>query len=295
MKTYFYILYERRALAERYGGRSCAMEVTRKCCEALIANHSLPLHHKFFEVQRYFLEIKFRGTNYHGWQIQENAHSVQQEVNGALKTLLKLETLTTGCGRTDTGVHATQFYLHFDTDKIENENQFVYKLNAVLPWDIAAIRIIQVHPDAHARFDATSRTYEYKIVQTKEPFLKEFAHFEPVDFDLELMNEAANELFNYEDFKSFSKGESEFGTLCKISEAEWRKRNELIDFRISANRFLRNMVRAIVGTLLEVGKKRITIEEFKKIIGSGERAEAGASVPGYGLYLKKVKYPYIND
>ena len=258
---------------------------------------SLPLHLKNFQVQRYFLELKFRGTNYHGWQVQENAHSVQQEFNNALKILLKKETLTTGCGRTDTGVHATQFFVHFDAEEIvENKDQFVYKLNSILPWDISAKKIIEVKEDAHARFDATSRTYEYLIVQTKEPFLKDLAHFEPVHFDIDLMNEVAKILFNYEDFKSFSKGEPEFGTtICKITEAFWRKEKELFIFKITANRFLRNMVRAIVGTLIEAGKKRITKEDFKKIIESGERSEAGASVPGYGLYLTEIKYPYIND
>ena len=190
-------------------------------------------------MQRYFLEIKFRGTNYHGWQIQENANSVQEEINKALKTLLKKEIQTTGCGRTDTGVHALQFYLHFDADRIKNEDQFVYKLNAVLPWDLAAKRILLVDPESHARFDATSRTYQYKIIQTKEPFLKELAHFDPVEFDLNIMNEAAKELFNYEDFKAFSKSEVDFGTtLCKITEAKWETKNELIIFRITANQVL---------------------------------------------------------
>ncbi|MGI8893648.1 MAG: tRNA pseudouridine(38-40) synthase TruA [Bacteroidia bacterium] len=251
----------------------------------------------FSKLQRYFLEIKFRGTSYHGWQVQENAHSVQAELNKALGTLLKQEVQTTGCGRTDTDVHALQFYVHFETDNLpERAEQFAYRLNAILPWDIAVKKIIDVHPEAHSRFDATSRTYEYKIVKTKEPFLKELAHFEPVDFDMEPMNEAAKELLNYDDFKAFSKGEVEFGTtLCKITEAHWRKENDLFIFKISANRFLRNMVRAIVGTLLEVGKKRMTIKEFQNVIAKGERAAAGVSVPGYGLYLISVIYPYIND
>jgi tRNA pseudouridine38-40 synthase len=250
-----------------------------------------------FKVQRYFLEIKFRGTNYHGWQVQENAHTVQQELNNALLALLKNEVTTIGCGRTDTGVHATQFYVHFDAEyKLEDEVRFVYSLNCILPWDISVMRMIAVHPEAHARFDATSRTYEYKIVTAKEPFLKELALFEPVAFDIELMDVAATELLNFDDFKAFTKGEVESGTtICNVTEACWKKQNELIIFKITANRFLRNMVRAIVGTLLEVGKKRIDIERFKKIIESEERAEAGASVPGYGLYLTKAEYPYIND
>ena len=251
---------------------------------------------KIVQVQRYFLEIKFRGTNYHGWQIQENAHSVQQEVNQALTTLLKQQVATTGCGRTDTGVHATQFYLHFDNEnKVEDNQQFVYRLNAILPWDIAAINLIEVNEKAHARFDATARTYQYKIVQHKEPFLRELAHFEPVQLDLDLMNKASKELFNYNDFKAFCKGEVEFGTtLCEIKHAEWTRENDIVVFTITANRFLRNMVRAIVGTILEVGKKKINIKDFKHIIEKGERQEAGASVPGYGLYLSQVIYPYIN-
>ena len=246
-------------------------------------------------MQRYFLEIMFRGNNYHGWQVQENAHSVQAEINNALKTLLKKEIATTGCGRTDTDVHATQFYLHFDAGKIENMEQFIYKLNSILPWDIAAKRIIDVSENAHARFDANSRTYEYKIIQNKEPFLKELAHFEPLELDINSMNEAAACLLNHDDFKSFSKGDIEFGTtFCKVSEAKWRRDGELLIFTITANRFLRNMVRAIVGTLLLVGKKKMNQDEFSEVIKSGERTQAGASVPGYGLYLSKVNYPYIN-
>jgi tRNA pseudouridine38-40 synthase len=248
-------------------------------------------------VHRYFLELKFKGTNYHGWQIQENAHSVQKEINNALNTLLKKEIQTTGCGRTDTGVHATQFYLHFDAELLPvNADQFLYQLNSILPWDISVKKIIPVHSDAHVRFDATSRTYVYKIIQSKEPFLKELAHFEPAELDLELINKASEELFNYDDFKAFSKGEPDFGTtICKITEAQWNTEGETIIFKISANRFLRNMVRAIVGTLLNVGKKKTSLEEFKKIIEKGERSGAGVSVPGHGLYLSKVEYPYIND
>lgn len=247
-------------------------------------------------MSRYFLEISYDGTSYHGWQLQENAHAVQHEIDAALSALFKgnkIETL--GCGRTDTGVHAKQFFLHFDLEKNPYElNDLVFKLNRILPRDIAVKNIFPVENDAHARFDATSRSYEYHIHFKKDPFLENRSYFLHYSVDVEKMNEAARLLVSTSDFTSFCKLNTDAKTMvCKLSEAVWIKNENGIVFHISADRFLRNMVRAIVGTLLLVGKDVISIDEFGEIIEKKDRGEAGESVPSCGLFLTKVTYPYL--
>jgi len=244
-------------------------------------------------MSRYFIEIAYDGTNYHGWQIQKNANSVQAEINKAISTLLQSEIMITGAGRTDAGVHAKQMFAHFDFSGKIPQN-FLFKLNCFLANDIVCKSIIKVNDDLHARFDATSRTYEYWIIQQKDPFLKNKAFFFHYHLDINEMNKAAKTLFNFEDFTSFSKSKTDTKTNnCKILVAQWQQiGNELI-FTITANRFLRNMVRAIVGTLLDVGQGKLTTEEFKKIIASKDRSEAGKSVPAHGLYLSKVVYSKV--
>ncbi len=243
-------------------------------------------------MSRYFIEIKYDGTDYHGWQIQQNAHSVQAEINNALSTLLQEEIMVSGAGRTDTGVHAQQFFAHFDTNQNFDKDQLIYKLNYFLPPTISCSSIVQVMDTAHARYSATERTYEYWITPTKNPFLNRKAYYFPYALNLELMNEATTELLNYTDFSCFSKSNTDTLTNdCTINFARWELKNDGIIFTISANRFLRNMVRAIVGTLIEIGQQRVTIDDFKKIINSKNRSEAGVSVPAHGLYLTQVKYP----
>jgi len=247
-------------------------------------------------MSRYFLQLSFHGKKFHGWQIQENAHSVQAEINRALQTLLGNETLTTGCGRTDTGVHALKFYLHFDTEKlIPDETDFIYHLNSLLPFEIAIQNIFKVADDAHARFDAASRTYRYFIHRKKNPFLNDTSYYFPFDVDIKLMNEASEILKAHSDFSCFSKSRTQVKTnICTITNAHWIEREEQLIFEITADRFLRNMVRAIVGTLLEVGERHITQEDFTAIIENKKRSGAGVSVPGHGLFLANVTYTYLS-
>lgn len=243
--------------------------------------------------RRYFIKLAYNGTNYHGWQIQDNSNTVQEELNKALSRFFSSGIIVHGCGRTDTGVHAKEFYAHFDVDKeIENVSQVVFKLNKALSKDIAIYEIFPVKPDVHARFDAISRTYEYFISRKKDPFYKTFSYYLYGDLDVDLMNKGARILYEYEDFSSFSKSKTEVITNnCKIMNACWEKRDSLLVFKITADRFLRNMVRAIVGTLLDLGTKKITIEEIRKIIESKSRSLAGYSVPANGLFLTHVEYP----
>ena len=244
---------------------------------------------------RYFLQLGFHGKKFHGWQIQENAHSVQAELNGALKTLLGKETETTGCGRTDTGVHAHKFFLHFDADPISDEKDFLYHLNSLLPFEIAIYKIFKVEDGAHARFDATSRTYRYFIHSRKNPFLNDTSYFFPYEVDINRMNEAAEILKAHSDFSCFSKSRTQVKTnICRIAKARWEEKDDQLIFEITADRFLRNMVRAIVGTLLEVGEGHISLEDFTAIIENKKRSGAGVSVPGHGLFLTEVTYTYLS-
>ncbi len=241
---------------------------------------------------RYFLKFSFNGKKYHGWQIQQNAHSVQAELDKALSIFLKEEITTVGCGRTDTGVHAKVFYAHFDVaSAIDNSEYFIHHLNCLLPHDIAVQQVKQVSDTAHARFDAVSRTYQYYVYHVKDPFLKESSYFFPYELDLEKMNHTCNLLKEYSDFSSFSKSRTQVKTnICKVEEAFWRKENNQLVFQITADRFLRNMVRAIVGTMLDVGENKIDEKQFRNIVEGKSRSEAGFSVPAHGLYLTDVKY-----
>lgn len=248
------------------------------------------------EKQRYFIELAYDGTNYHGWQIQQNAISVQEVLNNALATILREPVETTGCGRTDTGVHAKQLYAHFDLENSKSEilnPKYEMSLNAILPDDIAVKRIIPVHADAHARFDAVLRSYEYHVHFEKDPFKINQSWQLRDKPDIAMMNAAARIIMEYTDFSCFSKSNTQvFTNNCKITRAEWVYADSSLVFHISADRFLRNMVRAIVGTLMQVGKKEIEPEEIRNIIESKNRSNAGTSVPACGLYLTEVKYPY---
>jgi tRNA pseudouridine38-40 synthase len=243
---------------------------------------------------RYFIEFAYNGKNYCGWQYQPHSPSVQETLNKALSTLLRTPIDMVGAGRTDTGVHARQMYAHFDHDEIADTEKLTQKLNSFLPDDIVVYRFIPLHDDAHARFDAVSRTYEYHIHTYKDAFQNESSWYQFHKLDIAKMNEAAQLLFNYIDFKCFSKTHTDVRTFnCKIMKAQWEQQGTKLVFTISADRFLRNMVRAIVGTLVKVGLGKITVDDFKTIIESRDRGEAGFSVPAHGLYLTKVIYPYL--
>lgn len=242
---------------------------------------------------RYFIRLSFDGSDFHGWQIQENAHSVQAELNNALETILRMKIETTGCGRTDTSVHAKIFYAHFDSEPVNDCNQLIHSLNSILPHSIAIHSLFAVHDNAHARFDALSRTYIYRLHGSKNPFLYKRAFYYPHNPDLTVMNTLAEQLKNHSDFSCFSKSNTQTLTnLCVVSYAEWKLAGEETIFTITADRFLRNMVRAIVGTLLGAGMGKITGADFRKILESKSRSEAGASVPAHGLYLDNITYPY---
>lgn len=243
---------------------------------------------------RYFVKLSYKGTHFHGWQIQPNAISVQEVLTKAFTTILKENIEITGAGRTDTGVHAINFIAHFDSEKnnLSNNSKLIFKLNSFLPKDIAIHDIRRVNNDAHARFDAISRTYHYNIHTQKDPFLLESSNYMPYNIDIDAMNEAAKLLFNFTDFTSFSKLHTDVKTNnCKITEAFWIVADHKLKFTISADRFLRNMVRAIVGTLLEIGKGKLTISDFITIIESKNRSNAGVSVPAQGLFLVNIEYP----
>ena len=238
------------------------------------------------------MELAYDGTIYHGWQRQPNAISVQEVLEKSLSTLLKKETPIVGAGRTDTGVHAKQIMAHFDVDSKVDEVQLRYKLNAILPPQISIAKVSLMKDDAHARFDATSRSYQYHIALEKDPFLIEKAYYLKRELDVSAMNEAAKLLLNYTNFKCFSKTKTDVKTYnCTITEAYWEVVNNQLVFTISANRFLRNMVRAIVGTLVEIGQHKITVADLDGIIKSEDRGRAGYSVPAHGLYLTSVAYP----
>lgn len=243
-------------------------------------------------MSRFFIEIKYDGTNYHGWQIQDNASSVQEEINKALTTLLQDEIMVAGAGRTDAGVHAQQLFAHFDTDSSFDIEKTIFKLNKFLPDDISCTSITKVDNEAHARFAATTRTYEYWITPNKNPFLQNKAYYLPYSLNLNLMNEASAHLLNHTDFSSFSRSNTDtFTNDCDITFANWEVKNDRIIFTITANRFLRNMVRAIVGTMLEIGQQKISVAELNTIIHSKNRSNAGTSAPAHGLYLTEVNYP----
>ena len=240
---------------------------------------------------RYFLELSYNGKAYHGWQNQPNAISVQEVVEKGLSTLLRETIAIVGAGRTDAGVHANQMFAHFDTEQ-EIEDNFKFKLNSFLPKDIAILNIFKVTPETHARFDALSRTYLYRVSLKKDAFNYDYTYNFKGDLDLDKMNEASKFLFNYIDFECFSKTNTDVKTFnCKIMHAEWTQHGNELHFTIKADRFLRNMVRAIVGTMINIGVGKIKVDELHNIIKSKNRSEAGFSVPAHALYLTKIEYP----
>jgi len=241
---------------------------------------------------RYFLEIAYNGKNYHGWQNQPDAISVQEKLEEALSTLLRTKIETVGAGRTDAGVHAKQLFVHFDYDGSVATDNLIFRLNSFLPKAIAIYDFFPVKADAHARFDALSRTYEYVLSIGKDPFTQDFSYQIQQQPDVEAMQEAAEILLQYNDFQCFSKSKTDVKTyLCKIYNAYWIKKEKQLIFTITADRFLRNMVRAVVGTLLDVGFHKIQSADMHRIIDGKSRTNAGKSVPANGLYLTKVTYP----
>ncbi|RED47416.1 tRNA pseudouridine(38-40) synthase TruA [Seonamhaeicola aphaedonensis] len=241
---------------------------------------------------RYFIELSYNGSRYHGWQNQPNAISVQEVIEKALSTLLKETIAIVGAGRTDTGVHAQQMFAHFDTIVGFDEAQLTHKLNSFLPKDIAIHRIFKVKASTHARFDALSRTYLYRITLDKNVFTYHNALYMKQDIDVNKMKEAAKILFEYKDFQCFSKSNTDVKTYhCTIMKADWFSNGDELHFVIKADRFLRNMVRAIVGTMVSIGLGKIEVNDLHTIIKSKDRSEAGYSVPAHALYLTQVEYP----
>lgn len=243
-------------------------------------------------MSRYFIEVTYKGTNYSGFQIQQNANSVQAEIERALKIFYKEEFKLTGSSRTDAGVHALQNFFHFDTESVISDSS--YHLNAILPNDIVVKRIFQVQAAAHCRFDALSREYKYYIYQNKDPFLQDRAYFFPYSVDIPLMQRAAKELMNHHDFTTFSKRNTQAKTAnCNIINSEWRVEKDTLSYKVKSNRFLRGMVRGLTGTMLQVGRNKISIEEFINIIKAKDCTKADFSVPPQGLFLQKVEFPLV--
>ena len=252
---------------------------------------------------RYFIEVFYKGTNYSGFQTQNNANSIQDEIEKAFLILLKEKVQMTGSSRTDTGVHALQNFFHFDTNSllhlwrrvaVEGEvAKFIYKINAILPYDIVVKNIISVSQVAHCRFDAISREYKYFIYQKKQPFLKDRAYYFPYKIDIEKMQQAAEIVKGYNDFTSFSKRNTQVKSfICQIEKSEWFLENEKLVYHIKANRFLRGMVRALTATMLKVGRGTISVEEFASIIEAKDCTRASFAVPPQGLFLIAIQYPY---
>ena len=241
---------------------------------------------------RYFVTFSYDGGRYHGWQIQPNGDSVQAQLQRGLSLLLREEITVTGAGRTDAGVHARMMVAHFDYPETLDGRQLTYKLNKLLPCDIAVDNVRQVADDLHARFSATSRMYRYYLHTAKDPFLRNTScelHY-PLDFDK--MNQAARLLLDYEDFGAFCKAHADVKTtLCKVTDAQWHQTGSYTwYFEIRANRFLRNMVRAVVGTLIDVGRGRLTLEDFQRVVEGKKRTEAGESMPAHALFLEDITY-----
>lgn len=245
---------------------------------------------------RYFIELAYDGSAFHGWQKQLEAASVQSVLETGLYFKAGLEGRVTGCGRTDTGVHARQFFAHFDLEITLDEREMqriVQGLNSYLPQEIVIKKLFRVKEKAHARFDANSRLYKYFISTKKEPFSRHFSWYCYTPFDIDAMNRAAEILFEYEDFTSFAKLHGGAKTnICKIMEAGWKTDEDLLVFTIRADRFLRNMVRSIVGTMTDVGRGKITTDDFRKIIESKNRNIAGKSAPAHGLFLEEITYDW---
>ena len=240
---------------------------------------------------RFFIELSYKGTNYHGWQVQPNANTIQAEINKALSTILNAKIEVIGAGRTDAGVHAKQMFAHFDYDAEFDVHTIVIKLNSFLKNDIAIRTIFRVRDDVSTRFDALSRIYHYNIVQEKSPF-KTTAYFVHRPLDVKAMNLACQHLLGTQDFTSFSKANTQtFTNNCNVMSANWEWKDDELVFTIKADRFLRNMVRAIVGTMLEVGIGKIKPDDVKEVIAKKDRCKAGTSVPAHALFLSKIEYP----
>jgi tRNA pseudouridine38-40 synthase len=241
---------------------------------------------------RFFFEITYNGTNYHGWQNQANAVGVQEVAEGALSKIFRTKIEIVGSGRTDTGVHCVQQFFHADIEKEFDEKIWLVKINSLLPKDIAIRSIKLVKENAHARYDAFERSYQYKITRVKDPLLVGYAYYFFKDVDVANLNRAAALLVGEQDFECFSKVKTDVNHfICNLKAARWNQKGDLLVFSITANRFLRGMVRAIVGTLLDVGTGKITLQEFEAILKSKDRKKAGMNVPPEGLYLTSVKYP----
>lgn len=240
---------------------------------------------------RYFLEVAYVGTNYSGFQIQQNAITIQQKVEEALTIFFKQAIPLTGSSRTDAGVHAKQNFFHFDFSENIN-SKVLYNINSILPNDIAVKNIFNVHPEAHCRFNALSRTYNYYIYKNKNPFLENRAWYYPYPINIQLLNEAATTILSYNNFEAFSKQNTQVNNfICNIQQSFWQQESDVLVYYIQANRFLRGMVRALVATMLMVGRNQITIHQFKEIIESQNASNTNFSSPAHGLYLEKVEYP----
>jgi len=240
---------------------------------------------------RYFLEVSYKGTGYSGFQKQENANTIQSEVEKAFSILHQDKMVLTGSSRTDAGVHALQNFFHFDYDRPVH-SQFVYKINALLPDDIVVVDIREVTDDAHCRFDAASRTYRYRVYQVKDAFVKDSAYYFPYKIDMEKLREAAGLILQYDDFTSFSKRNTQVKSfICNIEQSEWRQEENLLVYQVKANRFLRGMVRGLIGTMLKAGRDKISMEDLKQIIEGRDCSKADFAVPAKGLFLVKVEYP----
>jgi tRNA pseudouridine38-40 synthase len=242
-------------------------------------------------MSRYFLEISYKGTCYSGFQVQHNANTIQAEVEKAFKTLQKESIIMTGSSRTDAGVHALQNFFHFDyAEKIHPH--FIYKMNAILPKDIVVKRLISVSSDVHCRFNAISREYKYRIYQTKNPFLQDTAFYFPYKLDFEKLQKAAKIIKDYTDFTSFSKRNTQVKTfICQLETSEWVFENDCLVYKVKGNRFLRGMVRALVATMLQVARKKISLLEYQSIIEAKDCTKVSFAVPPHGLFLINVHYP----
>lgn len=244
--------------------------------------------------QRYFIQISYKGTDYHGWQVQPNAITVQSIIDKSLSTVIREQIETTGAGRTDTGVHAKFFIAHFDSlnQHLNEDSNIIYSLNGILPKDISIHRIYKVAPDTHARFSAISRTYEYHISRIKNPFENEYSWYVYGPLNIKVMNEASELLKKFNDYTSFSKTHTDVKTnLCKICYSKWEEHGDKLIFSIQADRFLRNMVRAIVGTMIDIGLEKIQIPDLINIFKIKKRKNASRSAPACGLFLTKIEYP----
>ena len=241
---------------------------------------------------RYFVTFSYNGCRYHGWQIQPNGDSVQARLQWALSLLLRCDIIVTGAGRTDAGVHARMMVAHFDYDTEIDGPQLAYRLNKILPYDIAVSKVERVADDLHARFSATSRMYRYYLHTAKNPFLSNTSYLTHYPLNFNKMNEAAKVLLEYEDFGAFCKSHADVKTtLCHVTTAEWHQTGPTTwYFEIRANRFLRNMVRAVVGTLVDVGRGRVSLDDFRKVIEGKKRTEAGESMPAHALFLEDITY-----